>query len=183
VGTLLVVICCFFGSRGQHDAPSALRGLFFHSRHVAWWCIQRLPPLLLPFSCRVHCPYLLLCFLYHGRFSRHCPCSLGIRSRSAYWDLVTNPCPVLLLSIVQSAYCRLLASVFVGGLVKIHSCGAAVDRSVVQSARRRLLAYWTFSLLLYWRLTPVVHIAGSTGLSVLLIHSMCRYQPGFRFPS
>jgi hypothetical protein len=42
-----------------------------------------------------------------------------------------------------------------------------VDRSVIQSARRRLLAYlYRFSLLLVlWGLTPVVCIAGSTGLS------------------
>jgi hypothetical protein len=67
--------CCYslFGSRLQHDAPSALRGLFFHSRHVAWWYVQRLPPLLLPSSCRFHRPYPLLGFLYvsfHGSVGR-----------------------------------------------------------------------------------------------------------------
>jgi hypothetical protein len=52
-----------------------------------------------------------------------------------------------------------------------HSCGAVADRSVAQSARRRLLAYlYRFLLLLVlWRLTPVIRIAGSTGLPVLLL--------------
>jgi hypothetical protein len=45
-----------------------------------------------------------------------------------------------------------------------------VDRSVVQSARRRLLAYlYRFWLHWHWRLTPVVHIAGSTGLLSALV--------------
>jgi hypothetical protein len=36
LSTLLIpVVACCYGSRVQHDAPSALRGLFFHSRHVA----------------------------------------------------------------------------------------------------------------------------------------------------
>jgi hypothetical protein len=71
VGILLVVNCCFSGSRVQHDAPGALRGLFFHSRHVARWCVQWLPPLLL------HYPCLLLCFFHanHGQFSRCLPVS------------------------------------------------------------------------------------------------------------
>jgi hypothetical protein len=64
---VLLLPVTYFGSRVQHDAPSALRGLFFHSRHVARWCVQRLPPPLLPSSCRVHCPYLLFCFFYHDR--------------------------------------------------------------------------------------------------------------------
>jgi hypothetical protein len=54
VATLVVAFC--LGSRVQHDAPGALRGLFFHSRRVVQWCVQRLPPLccLLPVSAIAH---------------------------------------------------------------------------------------------------------------------------------
>jgi hypothetical protein len=52
--------------RVRHDAPGALRGPFFHSGRVAASGAFRghLPVQLLSFSCRVHCPYLLLCLLY-----------------------------------------------------------------------------------------------------------------------
>jgi hypothetical protein len=45
VALLVFFFVIVVGSRVQHDAPGALRGLFFHSRRVAWWCVQRLPPL------------------------------------------------------------------------------------------------------------------------------------------
>jgi hypothetical protein len=95
--------CC--GSWVQHDAPGALRGLFFHSIHVARWCVQRLPPLLLPSSCRVHCPCLLLCFLYGGVFALRGCSRWAHRVASTGFVVV-----VMVVVIVRSASCRLLIS-------------------------------------------------------------------------
>jgi hypothetical protein len=142
VGTLLVVICCFFGSRVQHDAPSALRGLFFHSRHdVARWCVQRLPLLLLPFACCCYCPYLLFCFFYHGQFSRR----LIFTGRM-------NSCHYVLRSLAcRSAYCDPLQIQFLFLFI--------VSRRLPHGAP------WESSRsLLVWRLTPVM-------LSVSIIQS------------
>jgi hypothetical protein len=62
-------------------------------------------------------------------------------------------------------------------VVETRSCDVvSVNRLVVQSACRCLLAYWyRFLLLLYWRLTPVLLVPISVGLSVLLLLSeSCR---------
>jgi hypothetical protein len=73
--TVLPLPCCF-GSRVRHDAPAALRGLFFLvgvllALRGPILLVDMLLPVvhsavtspLLPSFCRVHCPYLLLSFL------------------------------------------------------------------------------------------------------------------------
>jgi hypothetical protein len=129
---LLLVV----GSRVRHDAPGALRGLFFlvgmllALRGLFLLVDMSLPVVhsavtspFLPSSCWVHCPCLLLCFLYGSvavsrsvgtLASLHCRqltdtnslALLFLLSRSvqsvpsswsAYCDLIANPCPVLLL--------------------------------------------------------------------------------------
>jgi hypothetical protein len=71
VGTLLVVICCLVGSWVQHDAPGALRGLFYLVGMLLAVVHSAVTSPLLPF--------FLSCFFYHGRFGW---CS------AAYCDLV-----------------------------------------------------------------------------------------------
>jgi hypothetical protein len=161
----LVVACCL-GSWVRHDAPGALRGLFFlvgmllALRGLFFTVDMSLPVVhsavtspLLPSSCRVHC----LCLLAFG----HGPLT-GIASL------------ILVLFKRKSTPVVVPAST---GLVPV------VDRSVVQSACRCLLVSIVAVRSIMRRLIPVVPIAGSTGLSVLLLNSFGSLNCCFRNPA
>jgi hypothetical protein len=75
-GSIVLISCCVFSEvvwrsvvRWAHWLPCIAGDLLVPARSH---------------SCCLYCAYLLLRFFYHGQFSRHRPCSLGIRSRSAY---------------------------------------------------------------------------------------------------